>query len=384
MGKFKVGDKVTALSNWGGVTIGQEYEVESEASQTASGGWIMLKGVRHRATYDGSFREKDFTFVSAAKWQPKVGDRVKVTYAHGWNGVGTVTSVDGSINVVNMETGDHSGCTGRFESCLLQPATIKIEAGKFYRTRDGRKVGPMVASNSRWPFKTNGHNGAYYNADGSCPYFSNLDLIAEWIDEPITKTVAKPHVAAQVDAIAEEYGPVTTAQGPKFKAGDKVRFTAKCERGWWFGPHTRRLEGAVISHPVWPGYKYSVQIGEGIGYINDEHAELASPTAANAIVCLIKNGQPKPAAIPHVHDTVEAARVEATRLANKYKGDKFGVYVLNGEPAFVEKTYIHEWQRQAVNGNKIGAIRELRERTGIGLGSAGMAVEDFLDTARAA
>lgn len=70
---------------------------------------------------------------------------------------------------------------------------MKIEAGKYYRTRDGRKVGPMRAFcgkdfdiddernphgdevNDSW-WRASGKRGAYYED-------SNLDLIAEWTED---------------------------------------------------------------------------------------------------------------------------------------------------------------------------------------------------------
>jgi len=63
---------------------------------------------------------------------------------------------------------------------------MKIEAGKYYRTRDGRKVGPMKyedhSDNQPW---TDG--ARYYCHDGNWlpeGHPSSNDLIAEWTDEP--------------------------------------------------------------------------------------------------------------------------------------------------------------------------------------------------------
>jgi hypothetical protein len=65
---------------------------------------------------------------------------------------------------------------------------MKIEAGKYYRTRDGRKVGPM--SNDMCPeFVFDGEledeflrwfSDGLYRVSGA----HHLDLIAEWTDEP--------------------------------------------------------------------------------------------------------------------------------------------------------------------------------------------------------
>lgn len=64
-----------------------------------------------------------------------------------------------------------------------QPA-LKIEAGKYYRTREGRKVGPMESEGFYWGASE--VKDSYYN-DGRQwrSYESPLDLIAEWVDEPV-------------------------------------------------------------------------------------------------------------------------------------------------------------------------------------------------------
>lgn len=66
---------------------------------------------------------------------------------------------------------------------------MKLEVGKYYRTREGRKVGPLQISES-------GDEGGFWidcygliRQDGRYGYGersfqSTLDLIAEWTDEP--------------------------------------------------------------------------------------------------------------------------------------------------------------------------------------------------------
>lgn len=70
---------------------------------------------------------------------------------------------------------------------------LNIKSGKFYRTRDGRKVGPMIANgyNRYWPW-VDDHTHAYGNAwdaDGMGAVCTplpkrdpSLDLIAEWAE----------------------------------------------------------------------------------------------------------------------------------------------------------------------------------------------------------
>lgn len=67
---------------------------------------------------------------------------------------------------------------------------MQIEAGKFYRTRDGRKVGPM-RDNCNTVFKWRSGEQTWTD-EGSFNHGweANNDLIAEWTDEPDETTAA--------------------------------------------------------------------------------------------------------------------------------------------------------------------------------------------------
>lgn len=65
---------------------------------------------------------------------------------------------------------------------------MKIEAGKYYRTRDGRKVGPMVSGprHSVWPWRIISddcrdawNDEGSWTGDASCEH--DEDLISEWL-----------------------------------------------------------------------------------------------------------------------------------------------------------------------------------------------------------
>ncbi len=67
-----------------------------------------------------------------------------------------------------------------------------IEAGKYYRSRDGRKIGPMRRCDGSHPWcgpasdglgvtYYRGENGSFYSNDTE----SNHDLVAEWLDSPV-------------------------------------------------------------------------------------------------------------------------------------------------------------------------------------------------------
>ena len=72
---------------------------------------------------------------------------------------------------------------------------MQLEVGKYYKTRDGRKVGPATKSRSGDPgvFFIDGHG--LCKPDGRFGYgdrdwHKDLDLIAEWTDEPAPVTLS--------------------------------------------------------------------------------------------------------------------------------------------------------------------------------------------------
>lgn len=68
-------------------------------------------------------------------------------------------------------------------------SSIKLEAGKFYRNRDGKKIGPVLPTSrlAEWPFRT-ANSVVTYRPDGTQSHMrgeeSPDDLVAEWTDEP--------------------------------------------------------------------------------------------------------------------------------------------------------------------------------------------------------
>ncbi len=252
----------------------------------------------------------------------KVGDRVRVIktdlFRQGTRvgDIGFVTSSRG--NLVSFDL--HHEASGVIDQLAIDPwksielAPLKIEAGKYYRTRDGRKVGPLMARNNDSYafaadiagdigiriFQKDGVHGSRWI--GNEP---NLDLIAEWVDEPV-------------------------------KAAAPVQFI---------------LRNDVFSF---------------------------APVANPAIVALIENGQPKPSVAPFLHANETLAAKEATRLAGIHKGQEFGVYVLTQKVSEPAPSYKHVWQRFAAKGEKISAIKELRSVTGLGLRAAKDAVDHWI------
>jgi len=316
MGNVKVGDKVRSLVTQIDVRAGGLYEVK-----TVDGGDVWVIDDVGDNWYLASDEFETLPVVAKAQTF-KVGDRVRVIKTDIFRtgtrvgDIGYVTS--SSENLVRFDL--HHETAGVIDQLAIDPwkriqlAPLKIEAGKYYRTRDGRKVGPMNAAESEgyafsgalvgvgWIkiFQSTGAHGS--RLIGSDP---NLDLIAEWIDEPV-------------------------------KAAEPVQFTMR-------------------------NFKLTVE-----------------PVAKPAIVALIENGQPKPSVAPFVHANETLAAKEATRLANLQKGKEFGVYVLTQKASEPAPSYKHEWQRFAARGEKISAIKELRSVTGLGLRAAKDAVEHWI------
>lgn len=394
------------------------------------------------------------------KWVPKVGDWVIVT--------NNITPCGDPIKM--YEVGKEYKVTrvtmspaGTPEVFLLdhfqylrhdqfKPAPFTIEAGRYYKTRDGRKVGPMVKSTwgLGWFDGSKRITSQRWEADGSFIYgqVGNLDLVAIWPEEPVkvdnradagggfkegdrirlvrnpcrsskvgdvftavdrkghgglevsvhyrdkdgritwrpgeyfelVPPVSSTNLGAQVDTLSDEYGQGVTAASvtaskPKFKVGDRVR-----TNGWSRFYEVSKVSDAHIWVKV-PGFE------DGKEVIGDREFTFdhAVTTTSTAIVCLIEDDQPKPATRPYVHGTKESAATEAKRLASVHKGQEFGVYVLadtaKEEAVKEEKVYEHEWQRLAMEGRKIDAIKELRRITGLGLKPTKDAVEYWLAAA---
>jgi hypothetical protein len=86
--------------------------------------------------------------------------------------------------------------------------SITIEEGKTYRSRDGQKVGPMVVSIGApdvMEFRCPAGWWAVYKDTGRCNLTHEADmsgdLVAEWVDEPITSADIKTTIADEAKRI---------------------------------------------------------------------------------------------------------------------------------------------------------------------------------------
>lgn len=71
---------------------------------------------------------------------------------------------------------------------------MNIQTGKFYRCRQGFKIGPMYywAGHDGRPWRGQIRDGVTLNFtdDGCYPHDNEYDLIEEWVDEPATEALA--------------------------------------------------------------------------------------------------------------------------------------------------------------------------------------------------
>lgn len=236
----------------------------------------------------------------------------------------------------------------------VEVAGISLEVGKFYRTRAGHKVGPMARWRDYWHIavRDKNNNPGHYADDGTSAFCGKLprhdksrepfDIVAEWVDD-----VPQP-------AKAE----------PKFKVGDRIR-------------HKRLAYVGGVTRVNSEGNSVRVKWDNGMEATDPFDSVELLVTTPPCIVAMIEHGQPKPATRPFVHPNRDAATKEADRLAGIHKGKDFGVYELVDTRKVEAPKYEHEWQRLAVAGRKIDAIKELRRVADLSLKGAKDAVEHW-------
>ncbi|MBY5553765.1 ribosomal protein L7/L12 [Rhizobium leguminosarum] len=341
-------------------------------------------------------------------WQPKVGDRVRlVKDGRSTTGaVGKTATISSWTGGVLVDTDEYlldidppvdyktAAVTENFTRATIDcfeplpapaiaaPAPLTITAGGYYKTRDGRKVGPIVVAqgpDDPWPWKL-ADGTRYYRNDGfSCPGWADGhrdedDLVAvsgpPWTTEP---AVIKAKYVGDQPASNDNAAPA------KFKVGDRVI----TKSGYTFDGSPGTIVEANVNGDA---DLYHVKIenhphaGDNEWSVRTDYIDFVTARAP-AIVALIENGKPKPAFEPKVHASEAEATVEAERLAGVYRGQRFGIFVLSDTREADIPIYGHEWQNFAARGEKIRAIKELRAITGMGLKPAKDAVEYFLAAA---
>lgn len=118
--------------------------------------------------------------------------------------------------------------------------TIQIEEGKFYRARDGRRVGPMKRnSRAHSRFMWEAPSGHTFTAGGCIfapAYDHHLDLVAEWTDEPAQVSDFHPAKVSLADLARNHDRWMNSASAPKSSAQQKN------EPGWKMDAGKPRLD----------------------------------------------------------------------------------------------------------------------------------------------
>lgn len=208
--KFKVGDRVRFKTTT--PSYGAKYsECGLVVEELWGDGDICVK-YDGMGDYNQIVKPADIELVDPV-WVPKVGDRVefstkKPSYGAAYSsGKLTVVAIHNDADV-EVAYDEQQNYTQRIRPSDLKPATLTIEAGRYYTTRDGRKVGPMkVLSESGGTFYEVVGDGRLWSGEGTGGNLAEgEDLIALWPEPTTTTTTTAAPVSAQVDAIADEYG----------------------------------------------------------------------------------------------------------------------------------------------------------------------------------
>lgn len=333
MGKFKVGDRVRRIRylNSEEMKIGDTGTV----TEVDAAGDCRVKPDKGGDDQFNFARYLELVAAAPTAWQPKVGDRVVSDDEDTRGEVGTV--VEGGYGypgliMVKFDTWrrGHDGVnlygnSGK-EHWLVQtkdlqpvpaPAHLTIAAGGYYKTSDGRKVGPMSRATVGWFYVEN--ELGTWRKDGTAhsahePTATDFgDLVAEWVDEP---AIIKAKYVGEQPASNDNAAPA------KFKVGDRVR--ALVDWG-------SIKKGKIYTIPYLDKDGEAWLTSDGAGgwndYLADSELELVTSTTT-AIVALIENGVALPSSRPVVHASQEAATTEASRLALLHPGQAFGVFVL--------------------------------------------------------
>lgn len=360
MNRFNVGERVRLIGDnngFGGVgdigkVVTSDYARASvifeSGERKGQSWWVEHENLEHAQLFAVGDRVRVVKIGNFDSERVSVGDVATIT-ALPWDGCG---SYELEFNPPWHAKFEQWADASHFEP-TQQP--LRIEVGRYYKTRDGRKVGPMEEwCNERDLFTAPGTGGLWH--DDGTPHYA----VAEKTDSP--KLIAEWSEPTPVPA------PVLPAA--KFKVGDSVRNVTVPEAGTGIVEEVRGDGNYLVNFKdTW--YARCTD--------REGSLRLVAPPRP-AIVARLDNGQPRPSPTPFIHvDTAAAAR-EAERLAGKHPGKEFGVYELVDRQK-VAKVYDHEWQWLAASGDTKEAARRLKDETGIPLISARGAVDYWLRVA---
>lgn len=201
---YSAGDKLRWKGNWDSAfyTKGKVYEVLKVAGP---GEWIQISDDNGESFHPLTGLDMDFDRVPALKLEAgkfymtqlgrRVGPAIPITHP-GVFAFAAREDQHGRVAAFWLaELGSYTingeWLSGREDLNLVAEAPLKIEVGKFYRTRDGRKAGPVsVYVSDTFNAPINGDTNIVWGSGrgNSTPgHDFRTDLVAEWV-EPTTKT----------------------------------------------------------------------------------------------------------------------------------------------------------------------------------------------------
>lgn len=278
---------------------------DGEANDGSTNHWYVPKSKLEVVTVDEP--------TTTETWVPKVGDRVRRVKTSGNSTtpvgfVGVIRSIENDGDDIFRFDDGAWGYNDVGAEWVLEPiqpvvaeaqsAGLQIEAGKFYRTRDGRKAGPLrdQGTGDGYPFDER-DSMDFWSPTGKSQFDDN-DLIAEWIDEPV--------VAAE------------TPTERKFKVGDVVNYVYDGrEQGAWQGITILEDDGTL----------YFAEQNGTRGAFYEDWLELAEPVAVAPATATVKvgdrvwDGSATDGEDQYNHATVSAVRADGRFTVNWDDGD---------------------------------------------------------------
>lgn len=157
---------------------------------------------------------------------------------------------------------------------------VKIKAGKYYRTREGEKVGPMIRHGSGWT--TPEHGNAWYQ-DGTQPLDPNGSgpdaIISEWSDfDPnwphghVTRSGLKARIIC-TDRVGDE--PIVVLVG-----NDDTVLPARCD-----GTNPHGISDCDLINAPAPKREFWVNVYPGRAVVYETQEEAYMRASAGRIAC---------------------------------------------------------------------------------------------------
>ncbi len=427
--RFKVGDRVRPANGDPHKLFDHWMRHWAKPGDTRPDAFYIVNASKSGVTYNVDKYATLGPWINHEDFEPaplfSVGDRVRFTHKvpksfwfgpHTKHLFGTVTEEGGGVYRYSVKVDGEA--TAFVDAEHIEPAPLRIEAGKYYKTRDGRKT--LVRSNEagdkdKWPWYCDINSFHALDAGGkSCTGNDDVDLIAEWPDEHAEEATPTYKIGDRVRALKDDIDIIegniyTVNDVNKYSDGVTIRVTDDAGDDWWMCTGTFELVAEDVARfnvgdqvrykTTTPSYQAeytdnimtimsigggdfcdNVELAYGRGY--DQTARLIDIeliTPNHAIIARIDDGQPKPANQPYVHADTDAAKAEAARLARVNPGCEFGVYELV-DTKREARMYEHEWQRLAAEGETVEARKAL-QLTGLSGIQASRVVQEFVAAA---